>query len=209
VCEFIGAVARFPGAGDQDQAISMMLLYELCTNCSLSGLLYGVKPFKKRNFSLHDKIRFVSEIASGLSYLHELGILHRDINPRNVLLTRNLKAKICDFGFARCTQGEKYQPTTVSGTAEYMSPEHMLGQALTLKSDVWSVGALMWELAMEVPPWQVASGLEDNHDVIVQLVVKDGQRLQVSGHSMIAQIWARSARFPFRTRLERRLVARF
>lgn len=183
VCEFVGAVASFPCAGKANQDFSLMLLYELCVNCSLSGMLYGVAPSKKRSFTFEEKVRIGKEIACGVAYLHSLGVLHRDLNPRNVLLTGKLQAKVCDFGFARCTAGQPYEPTTVSGTAEYMSPEHLMGTTLTLKSDVWSVGAILWELIVEQPPW--AGSGEDNHDLIVQWVAREGQRLPMPSDGMM------------------------
>ena len=95
-------------------------------------------------------LRFAIQIASALEAAHERGILHRDLKPANVLITKS-GAKLLDFGLAKLTadSGTDATQTTegaVLGTASYMSPEQAQGKALDERSDVFSFGAVLYEL---------------------------------------------------------------
>lgn len=82
-------------------------------------------------------------ILTGLSYIHQNGIIHRDIKPHNVLISHEGVAKISDFGL--CVQSESSD--VCCGTKVYMAPEVLLyGNEYSQKADVWSVGCILWEL---------------------------------------------------------------
>jgi len=91
---------------------------------------------------------FTGQIAQGLVKAHEVGIVHRDIKPQNVMVTRDGLVKILDFGLAKLT-GDQTALTAVGttmGTLSYMSPEQLAGAAVDERTDIWSLAAVMYEM---------------------------------------------------------------
>ena len=91
-------------------------------------------------------LRFFYQIASAVCYLHEKNVIHRDIKPENILLDDGLNAKLCDFGWATGLQVENEARYSVCGTYEYMSPEIFYEQSHSMKTDVWCLGILLFEM---------------------------------------------------------------
>lgn len=109
------------------------------------------------------------QIADALAAAHELGILHRDLKPDNIVLSPTAAnggemVKILDFGLAKMLDDPETEhltlPGEVFGTPQYMSPEQCMGEPLTLASDVWSFGALAYEALTGEPPFMANSLLE-------------------------------------------------
>jgi eukaryotic-like serine/threonine-protein kinase len=93
-------------------------------------------------------------VADGLSFAHEHGLVHRDVKPQNVLLSREGEVKVTDFGIARSLHVEHgvTQTGTVLGTGEYLAPEQASGKPVSPATDVYSLGVVLWELlAGDVP----------------------------------------------------------
>jgi serine/threonine-protein kinase len=93
----------------------------------------------------------VLEVLCGLGYAHDLprggGVIHRDVSPHNVLLSRNGSVKIADFGIAKAHDGTAASASDVNrGKTGYLSPEQLRGQDLDGRSDLFSVGIVLWEL---------------------------------------------------------------
>lgn len=98
-------------------------------------------------FSVEEIVDIIGQILDGLSYTHGLGIVHRDIKPANIfILNGSGTVKIADFGIARVDNSELTQVGSVLGTPSYMSPEQCTGSHVDARSDLFSVGVLMYEL---------------------------------------------------------------
>jgi serine/threonine protein kinase len=105
--------------------------------------------------------RLGDEICAGLAHAHERGVIHRDIKPHNILLDENGHAKVTDFGIARALDATQATRTgAYLGTALYSSPEQLRGQKATPKSDVYSVGATLYQAATGEPPFSGGTPLE-------------------------------------------------
>eukprot|EP00760_Papus_ankaliazontas_P003588 PhM_4_TR11628/c1_g2_i1/m.57279/K17533/MAP3K19, YSK4; mitogen-activated protein kinase kinase kinase 19 len=124
----------------------LVIIMEYVSGGSLAGALeaFGAIP-------LHSLRRYLSDVLSGLQYLHSHGIIHRDIKPHNVLLMIDGQCKLTDFG-AAAELSRNVEGTDVTGTPLYMAPEACLGKA-TAASDIWSVGILTVELLTGRTPY--------------------------------------------------------
>ena len=104
-------------------------------------------------------VRSVREISSqllrALAYAHRRGVIHRDIKPSNILLTEEGKVKVADFGIARIVEEEESagNPGEIIGSARYMSPEQLRGDETTPRSDIYSVGILLYHCLTGRPPF--------------------------------------------------------
>ncbi|KAI4321798.1 hypothetical protein MLD38_035140 [Melastoma candidum] len=127
----------------------LLLVYEYMENNSLARALFGRDDLKlKLDWPTREKICL--GIARGLAYLHEesrLKIVHRDIKATNVLLDKDLNAKISDFGLAKLDEEENtHISTRIAGTIGYMAPEYAMRGYLTDKADVYSFGVVALEI---------------------------------------------------------------
>ncbi|MCH7548697.1 MAG: serine/threonine protein kinase, partial [Candidatus Krumholzibacteriota bacterium] len=102
---------------------------------------------------LHDALRYVIQIANGLKQSHEQGIIHRDIKSANIMINRAGQAVIMDFGLARQTGTIRTDERLSSGgTSAYMSPEQARGEGVDERTDIWSIGIVLYEtLAGQLP----------------------------------------------------------
>ena len=101
-------------------------------------------------------LEIIEGVLSALSYSHSNGIIHRDIKPGNIMLTDSGDVKVMDFGIARAMDDIGATMTStwnVVGTAQYLSPEQATGEAADLRSDIYSVGCLLYELVSGQPPF--------------------------------------------------------
>ncbi|KAL0353853.1 UNVERIFIED_CONTAM: putative LRR receptor-like serine/threonine-protein kinase [Sesamum angustifolium] len=127
----------------------LLLVYEYLENNSLARALFG-REEQRLNLDWQTRQKICIGIARGLAYLHEesrLKIVHRDIKATNVLLDKDLNAKISDFGLAKLDEEENtHISTRIAGTVGYMAPEYAMRGYLTDKADVYSFGIVALEI---------------------------------------------------------------
>ncbi|CAG9311856.1 unnamed protein product [Blepharisma stoltei] len=116
--------------------------------CEGGDLAHQIKSHKERNMQIPipQIISWFVQVACSLQYLHKQRILHRDIKASNIYLTKDLVVKIGDFGISKMLEHTNDVACTVVGTPYYMSPEVCQNKPYTNKSDIWSLGCLLYEL---------------------------------------------------------------
>ncbi|XP_069962678.1 serine/threonine-protein kinase nekl-2-like [Bactrocera oleae] len=102
----------------------------------------------------------IYDILLGLEYLHIRHITHRDLKPENILVDRDNNFKIADFGISTIHSSNKSTKSLI-GTFLYMAPEIMKGEPYEFKSDVWSLGCILYEMCYGLSPFQQAKNLDD------------------------------------------------
>src|ERR1700693_1794303 len=116
--------------------------------------------------NLHAALEIAVQVASALAAAHETGVVHRDIKPENIMLRPDGYAKVLDFGIAKLAEqrpaSDHYElgttavlqtrPGLVLGTGHYMSPEQARGQKVDTRSDIWSLGVVLYEMVAGAPP---------------------------------------------------------
>ncbi|KAL2476621.1 putative LRR receptor-like serine/threonine-protein kinase [Abeliophyllum distichum] len=128
----------------------LMIIYEYMENNCLSRALFGKDTTKRLKLDWPTRGKICLGIARGLAYLHEesrLRIVHRDIKTSNILLDKDLSAKISDFGLAKLNEDDNtHISTRIAGTIGYMAPEYAMRGYLTDKADVYSFGVVALEI---------------------------------------------------------------
>ncbi|GMI68486.1 leucine-rich repeat receptor-like kinase with extracellular malectin-like domain 1 [Hibiscus trionum] len=147
----------------------LLLVYEYMENNCLSRALFGKDATLKLKLDWPNRQKICLDIARGLAYLHEesrIKIVHRDIKTSNVLLDKNLNAKISDFGLAKLNEDDKtHISTRIAGTIGYMAPEYAMRGYLTNKADVYSFGVV----ALEIVSGKSNTNYRPNEDFVYLL----------------------------------------
>src|SRR5205809_2982569 len=133
---------------------------------------------------LSEVLDIAIQVTGALEEAHAAGIVHRDIKPENIMIRRNGHVKVLDFGLAKLTEGALAEETdteaitralvqtdagVVLGTSQYMSPEQARGKPINARTDIWSLGVVLYEMATGHPPF---TG-ETKTDVIVAIAKHD------------------------------------
>ncbi|KAF3794525.1 putative LRR receptor-like serine/threonine-protein kinase [Nymphaea thermarum] len=131
------------------QGNELMLIYEYMENNSLARALFGSSENRSK-LDWPTRCKICIGVAKGLAYLHEespLKVIHRDIKAMNILLDKDLNAKISDFGLAKLDEGDKSHISThIVGTMGYIAPEYAIKGQLSYKADVFSYGVVVLEV---------------------------------------------------------------
>jgi serine/threonine-protein kinase len=99
-------------------------------------------------------LKVVASVAEALDYAHRNGVVHRDIKPENIILLENHQVKVADFGIARVMSASKTQTGVILGTPNYMSPEQVAGEKVDGRSDLFSLGVVLYELLAGEKPFK-------------------------------------------------------
>ncbi len=112
---------------------------------------------RRGRLPLGEAIEIALQIASGLGAAHAQGIVHRDIKPANIMLTRDGTVKLLDLGLAKIADANLTRPGMLLGTVAYMSPEQIRGAEIGPRSDLWSLGVVLYELLTGEQPFRAGS----------------------------------------------------
>ena len=116
---------------------------------------------KRGKLTVTEVVDIMSQIADGLSIAHDSYIIHRDIKPQNIMILENGLVKITDFGIAMAMNATQLtQTNSVMGSVHYLPPEQASGKGSTLKSDIYSMGILMYELLTGALPYRGDNAVE-------------------------------------------------
>ena len=112
------------------------------------------KIIGEKYFSEEKIMQYFYQICRGLQYIHSKNIIHRDIKSQNIFLMKNGKIKIGDFGIAKALTNTKNNATTIIGTPYYFSPEIINGEPYNYKTDIWSLGVVLYEMCCLKLPFE-------------------------------------------------------
>jgi serine/threonine protein kinase len=160
---------------EEDHGVHFLTM-ELIEGQSLDHLL------PNNGLPIEQIVEIAGELAEALAAAHEKGIVHRDLKPANVMLTGDGRVKVLDFGLAKDVNAEHAQGTTMTfagrteidvviGTPAYMSPEQVSGRPVDHRSDIFSLGVMLYEMCTGSRPFQGASSAE-----LVSAILRDNPR---------------------------------
>jgi hypothetical protein len=139
----------------------LFIAMEFVQGADLEHLLRHNAPL-----SLAAKLDIIVDVLNGLYYAHRRGIVHRDIKPANIRVDEEGHARIMDFGVARLATSDMTKSGIMMGTPNYMAPEQISGGNITAAVDIFSVGALLYELLTHVKPFEG----DTMHNVLFKIV---------------------------------------
>src|SRR5688572_14739842 len=124
------------------------LAMEYVDGVTLDVLMRGPHPFP-----IGRRLEVMLDVCSGLAYAHDRGIIHRDVKPSNIIVTRAGSAKILDFGLARLVSSDLTRSNLMLGTMSYMAPEQLRNEPIDQRVDIFAVGVVMYELFTGLRPF--------------------------------------------------------
>jgi serine/threonine-protein kinase len=136
--------------GEDPQTSDPYIVMEYIEGHTLRELLAS----NGKKLPLEEALRIAQEVAEALDYAHSQGVVHRDIKPANILITKQGQAKISDFGIAQLDLTQMTLPGRVLGTPAYMSPEQLEGERVDGRSDLFSLGAILYTCVTGYRPFQ-------------------------------------------------------
>ena len=159
---------------------------------SLADLMESKKPL-----SMVDIMHILSQACCGVFAIHSAGIIHRDIKPDNILVSTNGEIKVADLGVARLDDGRKLTAQgAILGTMEYCSPEYLMHGSLDMRSDIYALGLLGYELITGTKPYQGATLLATLRERLTKDPVPPDQRAPTCPPELSAVIMRAMRRDP-------------
>jgi serine/threonine protein kinase len=134
----------------------------------LEGVDLATLMKRQVGLPLEAKLNMIAQVCDGLDYAHRKGIIHRDIKPANLHVSPAGTVKILDFGIARLAQSKMTTTGGLVGTPDYMSPEQVMAGSLDARSDLFAVGAVMYELLSGSKPFEA-----DSVTALLMKIVRD------------------------------------
>ena len=135
-----------------------------------------LKKHMGQPIKIAEAARMLAPVARGLAFAHEMGIIHRDIKPSNILITADGTPKISDFGIAKLAESEMTMDLTGAnvsvGTPEYMSPEQGLGKPIDGRTDIYSLGVVLYEMVTGKKPFTADTPLGVLHQHVTEPALK-------------------------------------
>jgi serine/threonine protein kinase len=144
-----GIVTIFDTGEDPESHIAYIVM-EFIAGQSLDRLLLE----KAKKIPVDTALRLAEELAEALDHAHGQGVVHRDMKPANILVTTEGRAKIADFGIAKVNLSHLTIPGRAMGTPAYMSPEQLEGEPVDQRSDLFSLGAILYHIVTGYGPFQ-------------------------------------------------------
>lgn len=138
------------------------IVTEYLRGYTLAHLLNSVRPMPEK-----DAIRIAGRLCDALAYMHEHGVVHRDLKPQNIMICYDGTIRIVDFGIAKAAEGRRLTFTGFTpavGTPDYMAPEQVSGKRGDERTDIYSLGAMLYEMVVGAPPF---AGENENMFVVM------------------------------------------
>jgi len=130
----------------------------LVSELMVKGSLYDV--LQKEKLGQKERLVIACDVAKAMSFLHQSGVVHRDLKSKNVLINEDKRAKVSDFGFAKLKEESQSLVSSIGGTFAWMAPEALRGEQINAKADVYSFGVVLWELMTNQIPWADLNSLQ-------------------------------------------------
>jgi len=141
----------------------IVAIYDTCSEAGTEAIVMELVPGRTLRQRLDDPspidpwqaAGLAAQVAEALDAAHKAGLVHRDIKPANVLLAGDGRVKVADFGIAKAAEGaDLTQPGLMVGTAKYVAPEQVEGKAVDARTDLYSLGIVLYEMLCGRPPYE-------------------------------------------------------
>jgi len=172
---------RFRAEAESSAAINHPNILSIFEVGEMHGLMYFTMAYvdgetlaalaRRKRLTLKESARIIGKIANAVDTAHHCGIIHRDLKPSNILIGQGGEPFLIDFGLAKVTRSNQALTCTgqILGTPAYMSPEQARGESLTTRSDVYSLGAVFYELVAGQAPFSGPTPI----DILLQVLNLD------------------------------------
>jgi len=149
---------------------------------------YTLESYLRKKSELNYKIvaKIIMQVCEALSYAHSKGIVHRDVKPANIMILDNFEVKVMDFGIARFGVSSMTQAGTAMGTPHYISPEQLEGKSADKRSDIFSLGVILYEFLTGQKPFR-----GDNISALAYSIINDNPPTPSEVHDKTPPIFDR------------------
>ena len=158
----------------QDRGLYYMVM-ELVEGITLKDYIE-----KKGKISAKETVSISIQMVTGLQAAHNHHIIHRDIKPQNIIISKDGKVKVTDFGIARATTSTQTISTSVMGSVHYTSPEQARGGVVDEKSDIYSIGITMYEMVTGHVPFDGDSTVTVALKHLQEQIVSPSEKCRIS-----------------------------